>query len=87
MVLPWPDFAKSNDPAIRQKSSNAQALIRTAALGVGVPRIEFPTLPYFKPENTACDYHGSRSDHQHLAKWMSAWLNARPELWVTHRPS
>lgn len=86
LVLPWPDLAKSNDASVRQLGSNAQDAIRAAAANAGILRIEFPSLPDFTPENTACDYHGSRSDHRYLAEWMTGWLNARPELWAAPRP-
>ncbi|UZK69055.1 GDSL-type esterase/lipase family protein [Sphingomonas sp. S1-29] len=85
LLLPWPNLAKGNDPAMQRFSSTAQAAIRAAAVKAGVPRIEFPSLPDFTPENSACDYHGSRSDHQNLAGWMIAWIKAQPELWSGRR--
>ncbi len=85
LVLPWPDSAKSADVAMRQLSASAQTAIRAAAIHAGVARIEFPPLPEFTSQNSACDFHGSLSDHQHMAEWMTAWLNARPEIWATSR--
>ncbi|WP_082467233.1 GDSL-type esterase/lipase family protein [Sphingomonas sp. Leaf25] len=81
LVLPWIDLDKSDDAALKQFSAGAQAAIRSAAIDAGVTRIEFPLLPSFVPENSACDYHGSRNDHRQLAEWMTAWLNARPAVW------
>ncbi|WP_294328674.1 GDSL-type esterase/lipase family protein [uncultured Sphingomonas sp.] len=81
LVLPWPDLDQSNDMAMKQLSAGAQIAIRDAAVRAGVARIEFPSLPNFPAENSACDYHGSRNDHRRLADWMTAWLNARPDMW------
>lgn len=80
-ILPWPNLEKSADVSMKQFSASAQADIRSAAVNAGVTRIDFPLLPDFKPENSACDYHGSRNDHRRLAQWMTAWLNDHPKLW------
>jgi hypothetical protein len=80
-VLPWLDFSKYKDEAARELSTTVQTAIRAKATGAGVPRVEFPLLPDFVPENSACDYHGSFNDHRQMAEWMTAWLGARPELW------
>jgi len=81
LVLPWLDFSASDDYAARQLSTAVQSAIRAKADEIGVPGVQFPVLPAFAAENTACDYHGSVNDHRRIAEWMMAWFDARPGLW------
>ncbi len=81
LVLPWIDFDKYPDETARLLSTDVKTAIRDAAAGAGVRRVDFPVLPDFPAENSACDYHWSHADHRQMANWMTEWLLARPELW------
>lgn len=76
-----PDLSDQPDPQSAAMVEATQRSITDAAQGLGIRTILFPILTDLGLENSACDYHGSLADHRKLAEWMTAYLEAHPELW------
>jgi lysophospholipase L1-like esterase len=86
VVVVWPDFANEPDLHARTMGESAQRSIAAAAGAIGIQTILFPVLTDLGFEKSACDYHGSLGDHRKLADWMTAYLEAHPELWQGNPP-
>jgi lysophospholipase L1-like esterase len=72
------------DQPAAQTAAMAEAAHRrvaAAAGALGIRTLLFPVLPDLGLDKSACDYHPSLADHRKLAAWMSAYLEAHPELW------
>jgi hypothetical protein len=80
VLVKWYDMSKVTDPnTVQQHEEMRQAFI-AAAREAGIARIEFPQMPDLGYEGTAC-YHPTARDHEKMAAWLIAWLEARPDLW------
>jgi hypothetical protein len=62
-------------------SEAAQRSVAAAAQAAGIRTIAFPVLPDLGPDMAACDYHPSLADNRKRAEWLTAYLEAHPELW------
>ncbi len=76
-----PHLADQPDSQTAAMAAAVQRSVAATAAAIGIRTILFPELPDLGLENSACDYHGSLADHRKLADWLSAYLEAHPELW------
>jgi len=81
VLVVWPDLAQQPESQTAAMADAAQRSIIAAARDIGIHTILFPVLTDLGFESSACDYHGSLGDHRKLAGWMTAYLEAHPELW------
>lgn len=81
VLVVWPDFAGQPDARIAAEADAARRAIAGFAQALGVRTILFPVLTDLGLDRGACDYHGSLADHRKLETWLTAYLEAHPELW------
>jgi lysophospholipase L1-like esterase len=63
-------------------SRRAQAQVVENAKSVGFKTVEGLDKKDLGPENSACDFHSSISDHQKRAAWLIEYLAAHKSMWA-----
>lgn len=81
VLVIWPDLPDQPESQSAAMADALQRRITQAAQAIGIRTILFPVLGDLGFDRAACDYHGSLADHRKQADWLSAYLEAHPELW------